>query len=202
MILGRGRRGLDRIAFVDRPIGRPVIGRLQIDERADPIGISGGEPGQLGAGQRMADQMGAPDSVRVHEAQEILGQRVGIVAGRRLVGGAVAAPRQREHAMVARESRPELLIDPGRIAEPREQDDRIAAPAEIEIMQPDAGADLDHAALGRGEHGTGHGQPQQQEQKEDQPAGRFAASNHRHSPPRRSLKLWAARAFANPGRPH
>ena len=71
---------------------------------------------------RVADQVGAVDRQRIHQAQHVAGEEAGVVGGERLGGGAEAGQVDRVHGVVGRERGHGLVEGALRPAQPVDED--------------------------------------------------------------------------------
>jgi hypothetical protein len=97
--------------------------------------MAAGERRDLGACNRMSDQMNPPDATLVEEPKDILGQRRLVISAFRHVGLAMTSPRQRDHMKVPREKSREVRIDPCCVSGPGKQQNRVAPAAIIQVVK-------------------------------------------------------------------
>ena len=117
----------------------PVISRVEIHQLEHPLRVATGERGELDAGERVPDKVGARDPQRVEERADVRDQAIRLVARLRLVRPAVPAAGQGEHAEAVDEPRRELGVDLGRPVQPWQQKDRLPAAAPVQVVESDAG---------------------------------------------------------------
>ena len=98
-----------------------------------------GERCHLGAGDRVSDERRVADPLRVHEGADVLDESAEVVAGRRrFTRLLLATPREADRVKPIDELRREAIEPMDAVSKPREEQQRLATSAPIEVVQADA----------------------------------------------------------------